>query len=133
MLQVQPELLVSGGSVVRRRLAPGAPARVVSVDPLALARRYAEDGADGLILHDLDGAEAGAPAALELAGRLAAEIGVELAYRGGLQSAADIDRVREAGVARVVLDRVAFGDVAVLRWAVNRLGSRLLVALDADG
>ena len=36
-------------------------------------------------------------------------------------------------MSRFVLDRVAFGDAAVLRWAVDRLGSRLLVALDADG
>jgi phosphoribosylformimino-5-aminoimidazole carboxamide ribonucleotide (ProFAR) isomerase len=133
MLEILPELPVSGGNVVRRRLAPGAPTRVVSVDPLAVARGYAEEGSDAVLLTDLDGLEAGAPAALALATLLSAEAGLEVTYRGGLQSAADIDRAGEAGVSRFVLDRVAFGDAAVLRWAVDRLGSRLLVALDADG
>jgi phosphoribosylformimino-5-aminoimidazole carboxamide ribotide isomerase len=133
MLEILPELPVSGGNVVRRRLAPGAPMRIVSQDPLSLAKEYAEDGAGSLLLTDVDGIEAGTPAALDLASRLAAEAGVEVTYRGGLSSAADIDRAGEAAVSRFVLDRVAFGDAAVLRWAVDRLGSRLLVALDADG
>src|SRR4051794_16480815 len=133
MLEILPELPVSGGNVVRRRLAPGAPMRIVSEEPLSLAKRYAEDGAGGLLLTDVDGIDAGTPAALDLASRLTVEAGLEVTYRGGLSSAADIDRAGEAGVSRFVLDRVAFGDAAVLRWAVDRLGSRLLVALDADG
>ena len=133
MLEILPELPVSGGNVVRRRLAPGAPTRVVSVDPLSVAKQYAADGADGLLVTDLDGMESGTPATLELAARVSRETGLAVTYRGGLSTAADIDRAGAAGVSRFVLDRVAFGDAAVLRWAVDRLGSRLLVALDADG
>src|SRR5262249_50870255 len=73
------------------------------------------------------------PRALELARRLVSETGLPLTYRGGLRSAADIDAAGEAGVTQVVLDSIAFGDAAVLRWAVDRLGGRLLVAVDADG
>src|SRR5262245_54448292 len=112
MLEVHAELVVSEGRVVRRRLAPDAPARVVSDDPAGLARTYADGGASGLLLTDLDGAAADAPRALELARRLSAETGLPLAYRGGLRSAADIDAAGEAGVTQVVLDSVAFGDAA---------------------
>jgi phosphoribosylformimino-5-aminoimidazole carboxamide ribotide isomerase len=132
-LAVQVELVLASGRLVHRRLAPSAPGRVVSDDPVAYAERLAASGAGAFLVTDLDGIAAESPAQLDVASRVAAATRARVAYRGGVMTAADVARVRGDGFDTVVVDRAAFGDPAVLRWAVDELGDRLAVALDADG
>jgi phosphoribosylformimino-5-aminoimidazole carboxamide ribotide isomerase len=127
------ELLVEGGTVVRRRVAPGDPARLVAADPVELARDLAGDGLGAFLVHDADGARAGEPRALEAAAAIAALGGVEVWYRGGLQTPEAVDAARAAGVSLCVLDAGSLADAAYLRYALDNLGDRAAVALEADG
>jgi phosphoribosylformimino-5-aminoimidazole carboxamide ribotide isomerase len=132
-LTVRVELLIAEGRVVRRRLAPGSPRAVVSDDPAGFAARLAAQGAPALSVTDLDAVRAGAPFHLGLAAEIARAAGVEVGYRGGLVTPSDVERALDAGLGPLVLDTAAFGDPAVLRFAVDLLGPRLAVALDAEG
>lgn len=100
-------------------------------DPVALAARWARDGAERVHLVDLDGARAGAvrPA---LVARVAAAVAPALLQAsGGIRGLDDARALLAAGADRVIVGTAAWPDPAP--W-VEALGERLLVALDVrDG
>lgn len=101
-------------------------------DPLALARRFAREGADELHLVDLDAAEHGEPRNRTILERIAAEAGVPCRLAGGL---ADLDRARaalEVGFAGVLFSSAVFGDDALLR-RIAALGERAIVEIESRG
>jgi phosphoribosylformimino-5-aminoimidazole carboxamide ribotide isomerase len=127
------ELLIEGGGVVRRRLAPGAPERIVAGDPVAYARELAGAGIGTLALCDLDGWVAGTPRALDLARQIIDATGVELWYRGGLTTPGAVESARASGASLLVLDLLVLRDAAFLRFALDSYGTHVAVALDAHG
>ena len=83
-----------------------------AIEPAALARRYHALGARWLHVVDLDGAKDGVTANAPIIEGLARHLSIRLQVGGGVRSAAVIDRLLSAGVARVVI-----GSAAVLRPA----------------
>jgi phosphoribosylformimino-5-aminoimidazole carboxamide ribotide isomerase len=127
------ELLVEAGNVVRRGVPPGGPARLVAPDPVEHARDLARDGLRTFLVHDVDGGRAGEPRALVAAAAISAIDGVEVWYRGGLQTPEAVESAQEAGVSLCVLDAGSIADAAFLRYALDTLGGQAAVALEADG
>ncbi len=124
--------LMAEGAV---RLRQGDPGRRIAVgdDPVALARRWAAEGARWLHLVDLDGALTGAPRHLDLVGRICRAVSIPVQVGGGLRTLADLRSAFAAGAARAILGTAAIeGDL--LPAALAEFGDRLAVALDArDG
>ena len=127
-IEVIPAVDVLGEGAVR--LHQGAYDAVVerAGDPVALARAFADAGAQRVHLVDLDGARAG-KVRPELVRDVAAVV-PRLQASGGIRSLEDAHALLEAGAERVVVGTAAFPDPAP--WAV--LGEQLVVALDTrDG
>ncbi len=124
--------LMAEGAV---RLRQGNPRRRTAVggDPVALARRWAAEGARWLHVVDLDGAMSGAPRHLDLVGRICRAVSIPVQVGGGLRTVPDLRVVFAAGAARAILGTAAItGDL--LPAALAEFGDRLAVALDArDG
>jgi phosphoribosylformimino-5-aminoimidazole carboxamide ribotide isomerase len=100
-------------------------------DPLEAARRWVDAGARELHIVDLDGARSGAPVNLDHIRRIGAEVDVPLQVGGGLRT---IEAVREAvaaGATWVVIGTAAYTDVDFLDHAVDELGDRVVVSIDA--
>jgi phosphoribosylformimino-5-aminoimidazole carboxamide ribotide isomerase len=117
------------------RLRQGDPSRVAFVgdDPVAVARRWVDEGAAWLHVVDLDGALSGSPRHLALVERICRAVPVPVQAGGGLRTVADLRAAYEAGAARAVLGTAAL-DAGVLREALERYGDRIAAALDArDG
>jgi phosphoribosylformimino-5-aminoimidazole carboxamide ribotide isomerase len=116
------------------RLLHGRRERVVAEggDPVALARRFASDGARLLHLVDLDGAFTGIPSP-GLVERIASSVEIPVQVGGGYRLRAAIDDALSAGAARVMVGTAALAP-AFLDTEPARLGERLVVAIDArDG
>jgi phosphoribosylformimino-5-aminoimidazole carboxamide ribotide isomerase len=77
------------------------------VEPLDLARRYRDLGADWLHIVDLDGAKDGVGGNVSIIEGLAGLPGLKLQVGGGLRDAASIRRMIDAGVSRVVIGSAA--------------------------
>ena len=101
-------------------------------DPLALARRYAADGAARLHLVDLDGAFSGGPS-LELVERIAGATRLPLQVGGGYRTLDAIAGALERGADRVMIGTAAL-QPGIIEAAADRFGERVVVAIDArDG
>lgn len=96
-------------------------------DPLAVACRWRDEGAEMVHVVDLDGARAGEPQQLELVHAIAGVLPVEVG--GGLRTSADVARAVETGAQRVVVGTAAL-DMDLITDMVVELGEWLVVALD---
>jgi phosphoribosylformimino-5-aminoimidazole carboxamide ribotide isomerase len=127
---ILPAIDLRAGQVVR--LAQGDYARqtTYATDPLALAAGHAAAGARWLHVVDLDGAKAGGLANLPVIEALA-RTGMRVQAGGGVRGVADVHRLLDAGVERVVLGSVAIRDPdRVAGWLQRHGGERFTIALD---
>jgi phosphoribosylformimino-5-aminoimidazole carboxamide ribotide isomerase len=102
-------------------------------DPVAVARRFADQGARWLHVVDLDGARLGTPRQVTLVGEILDGVGdhvaVELA--GGLRSEGAVAAALGLGVRRVVLGTAVLRDADLAATLIARHGAdRIVVALD---
>lgn len=127
---VIPAIDLRNGRVVRLHQGDYAKQTQYDIEPVALARSYAEVGARWLHVVDLDGARGGHPAHLDLIVELS-RTGMRIQAGGGVRTEEDIGRLREAGVERVVIGSLAVLDPArVIEWLQSFGGESLTVALD---
>ena len=129
-MEIIPAIDLRGARVVR--LAQGDYSRetVYEVDPLQLAAAYAHAGARWLHVVDLDGARSGSFDNLQTITAIAAGP-LRVQAGGGVRSGDDIDRLFDAGVARVVIGSVAVAEPdKVEKWISFYGRDRLCIALD---
>ena len=98
--------------------------------PERIAEALVTSGARLLHLVDFDGARAGAPAALEAVGAIAARVAVPLQLAGGVDSADAIRLAFAAGATRVVLTTAIADEPEELRACLAVAGDWLAVGLD---
>jgi phosphoribosylformimino-5-aminoimidazole carboxamide ribotide isomerase len=131
---VIPAVDLRGGRCVRLREGRAEDETVFSDDPVAMAERWVEAGAERLHVVDLDGAFAGAPRQTALITRIVrAAHPVPVEAGGGLRDVSALEAVLEAGAAWAVVGTRAAADAAFLAEAGRRFPGRLVVAADARG
>lgn len=125
-----PAIDLRDGNVVRLRQGDYSQQTSYQVDPLRLALDYAAAGAQWLHVVDLDGARGGTLANFRLIEALAGTA-LQVQAGGGVRGEDDLQRLFDAGVARVVLGSVAIREPGrVIAW-LDRYGpERLVIALD---
>jgi phosphoribosylformimino-5-aminoimidazole carboxamide ribotide isomerase len=134
VITLYPAIDLQGGRAVRLVRGDFAQETVFNEDPIAQARLFAEQGATALHVVDLDGAREGRPVQPGLVAAIAAAFPGTVHLGGGLRSKAAIETALATGVDRAVVGTVVLVDEELLRWAIGRLGDRVVVALDArDG
>jgi len=127
---VIPAIDLRGGSVVRLKQGDYAQQTTYASDPRGVAARYAQAGATWLHLVDLDGARSGNLDNLAVIAAIAAD-GMAIQAGGGVREEADLQRLFDAGVRRVVLGSVAIRDPErVAGWLATYGAERLTLALD---
>lgn len=126
-----PAMDLMGGRVVRLSQGRFEEATTYPADPAEALAAFAAAGAEWAHVVDLDGAKAGAPVQHELIAGLAATAPLRLQVAGGFRTAAQIGRMFEAGVARVVIGSLAVKDPELVRSFLARFGAeRITLSLD---
>ena len=126
-----PAIDVRHGRIVRLAQGDYAQETHYGDDPLALARSYAGQGARWLHLVDLDAARAGGFTLSQLVRRIADGTGLQVQTGGGVRSRDDVQRILDAGAARVVIGSLAVREAdAVCDWIAELGAERITVALD---
>ncbi|MGE4071956.1 MAG: 1-(5-phosphoribosyl)-5-[(5-phosphoribosylamino)methylideneamino]imidazole-4-carboxamide isomerase [Lysobacterales bacterium] len=131
-MKIYPAIDLRGGRVVRLQKGDYDREQRYELDPLALARSYAEAGAEWLHVVDLDGARSGDSANLAAIESIANQVPIQVQAGGGVRSEADFIRFVDAGVSRVVVGSFAVRDPQAARALMLRYGAdSLTLALDA--
>lgn len=102
-------------------------------DAVALAQRFAAEGAPWLHVVDLDGARRGGWRNLEVIARIAAAVQVRVQAGGGIRQIGDGEQALAVGVARVIVGTAAIESPAGFGQWASHFGDRLAVSLDVRG
>lgn len=136
-MDIYPAIDLKDGKCVRLTQGDFATAKIYRADPVAQAREFATAGARWLHMVDLDGARDGAMRHTDIIESIVRDAGLQVQTGGGIRDAATVDRLLQAGVARVVVGSLAVQDKPTVRGWLKSFGShRIVLALDvkyADG
>lgn len=128
---VYPAIDVRGGAVVRLHKGDYDQETRYTDNPLAVAENYARGGSAWLHLVDLDAARAGGYTLHDTLRAIVDATGLQVQTGGGVRSEEDVDRLLEAGAARVVVGSLAVREPHTVRSWIERFGpERITVALD---
>lgn len=112
--EIIPAIDIRGGKCVRLIQGDYAQETVYGDDPLAMAHKWASEGATRIHIVDLDGARDGQSGNLEIISKIASEIKVPIQVGGGIRTHDALDALLDAGVQRCILGTKAAQDT---RWA----------------
>ncbi|MBP7864514.1 MAG: imidazole glycerol phosphate synthase subunit HisF [Acidobacteria bacterium] len=134
-VRVIPCLDVTGGRVVKGVKFEGL--RDVG-DPVALAERYAAEGADEIVFLDVSAGMEGRRTALEVVERTARRVFVPLTAGGGVRRVEDARDLLRAGCDKVAVNSAAVRDPSLIDRLAAAFGSQCVVAAvdarrDGDG
>jgi phosphoribosylformimino-5-aminoimidazole carboxamide ribotide isomerase len=131
---VLPAIDIKDGHCVRLYQGDYGKVTTYDTDPVQVALRWQEAGANWLHIVDLDGAAQGMPVNAELIARIRAATKMHIEVGGGMRSLEHIQHILELGIDRVILGTVAITDRALLSQALAAWGERIVVGIDArDG
>ncbi|HEY3633767.1 MAG TPA: imidazole glycerol phosphate synthase subunit HisF [Caldimonas sp.] len=101
-------------------------------DPVEIAARYNEQGADELTFLDITATSDERDLILTIVEAVASQVFIPLTVGGGVRSVADVRRLLNAGADKVSFNSAAVADPAVIREAAAKYGSQcIVVAIDA--
>jgi phosphoribosylformimino-5-aminoimidazole carboxamide ribotide isomerase len=127
-----PAIDIKGGKCVRLRQGHMDDVTVFDDDPVAVARRWVEQGATRVHVVDLDGAVAGRPVNAKVIAAITAAVqGVDVQVGGGIRDEDTIDAYLDAGVRYVILGTQAVNMPHFVRDACTEYPGHIIVGLDA--
>lgn len=101
-------------------------------DPVEVARRYNEQGADELTFLDITASHEGRDTTLHTVERMAGQVFIPLTVGGGVREMHDIRNLLNAGADKVAINSAAISNPEFVAEAAQRFGSQcIVVAIDA--
>ena len=100
-------------------------------DPIELAKRYVQDGADELVFLDITATIEKRKTLSELVSRIAKEINIPFTVGGGINSLEDAQAVIKSGADKVSINSSAVKNPKLITKITNEFGSQcVVVAMD---
>ena len=101
-------------------------------DPVELAKKYRETGADELVFLDISATEERRATLIELVRKVAAAINIPFTVGGGISSVADVDVLLRNGADKVSINSSAVKNPNLINEIAAKYGSQcVVVAIDA--
>jgi len=101
-------------------------------DPVEVARRYNEEGADEITFLDITASHEDRETTVKTVERMASEVFIPLTVGGGIREIADIRRMLNAGADKVSINTAAIFKPEFVREAAEKFGSQcIVIAIDA--
>lgn len=100
-------------------------------DPVEIARRYDQQGADELVFLDITASHENRGTLVEVVEQVAGEVFIPLTVGGGVRTLSDVRRLLSAGADKVSINTAAIDNPDFVAEAAYRYGSQcIVVALD---
>ncbi|MBW1916545.1 MAG: 1-(5-phosphoribosyl)-5-[(5-phosphoribosylamino)methylideneamino]imidazole-4-carboxamide isomerase [Deltaproteobacteria bacterium] len=126
-----PAVDLKGGKCVRLRQGVRDQETVYSDDPVAMGRRWEDEGAGWLHVVDLDGAFSQRPVNQAVIRRLRQSLHIPIQLGGGLRTMESLAVYLDLGIDRVILGTAVLKDPELVAQACARYPGQIAIALDA--
>ena len=101
-------------------------------DPVALAKQYADVGADELVFLDISATLEGRKTMLEMVLKVAAQVNIPFTVGGGISTVEDVDNLLQSGADKVSINSSAIKRPELINELSQKFGSQcVVVAIDA--
>src|SRR5690349_14910461 len=101
-------------------------------DPVEIARRYDEQGADEITFLDITATSDGRDLILHIIEDVASQVFIPLTVGGGVRSVEDVRRLLNAGADKISINSAAIANPQFVADAANKYGSQcIVIAIDA--
>jgi cyclase len=101
-------------------------------DPVEIARRYDEQGADEITFLDISASSDARDIIIHVVEQVAGQVFIPLTVGGGVRTVEDVRRLLKAGADKVSINTAAVNDPQLVREASDKVGSQcIVVAIDA--
>ena len=101
-------------------------------DPVELAKKYTETGADELVFLDISATEERRATLIDLVRKVAAAINIPFTVGGGISSVADVDVLLRNGADKISINSSAVKNPNLINEIASKYGSQcVVVAIDA--
>ncbi len=127
-----PAIDIKDGKVVR--LLQGQFDKVTEYDhdPVAMAQKWQDEGAQWLHVVDLDGAKDGKILNLPIILKIAQTVSIPIEMGGGIRTIDDIKQLIDGGISRVILGTRAIQNREFLKEALAKWGDKIAVSIDCS-
>lgn len=131
---VIPAIDLKDGNCVRLLQGDFKRATVYSRDPVEIAVKWKEEGAERLHVVDLDGSRAGRPVNGGVIARIVRETGLPVELGGGIRNMEILEACLDTGVRWAILGTAAWKNPGFVFEACRRFPGSIMVGIDAkDG
>ncbi len=101
-------------------------------DPIELAKKYSDDGADELVFLDITATNEGRKTTVQMVERVAKQVFIPFTVGGGIASIEDMRRLLSAGADKIAINSAAVKNPQLIKEASAYFGSQcVVVAIDA--
>lgn len=101
-------------------------------DPVALGKRYCDEGADELVFLDITASHEGRGTFIDMVRRVAENVSIPFTVGGGISSVHDVGRLLEAGADKVSVNSAALRRPGLIDEIAHHFGNQVCVlAIDA--
>lgn len=129
-MNIFPAIDLYEGAAVRLFKGDYNQMTVYDKNPLNIAKRFEECGAEFLHMVDLEGAKTGLTPNLETIENIVKNTSLFVELGGGIRSMETIDKYLAIGVSRVILGTAAITDETLLDEAIAKYGEKIAVGVD---
>ena len=96
-------------------------------DPVALGRKYSEDGADELVYLDITASHEGRKTFVDLVRRVAENVSIPFTVGGGINHVADVETLLDAGADKISINSAALRNPDLIDDIASRFGRQVCV------
>ena len=129
-MNIFPAIDLYEGAAVRLFKGDYNQMTVYDKNPLNIAKKFEECGAEYLHMVDLEGAKTGLTPNLETIENIVKNTSLFVELGGGIRSMETVDKYLAIGVSRVILGTAAITDEAFLDEAIAKYGEKIAVGVD---
>ncbi|MBO5421073.1 MAG: 1-(5-phosphoribosyl)-5-[(5-phosphoribosylamino)methylideneamino]imidazole-4-carboxamide isomerase [Clostridia bacterium] len=129
-MNIFPAIDLYEGSAVRLFKGDYNQMTVYDKNPLNIAKKFEDCGAEFLHMVDLEGAKTGLTPNLETIENIVKNTSLFVELGGGIRSMETVDKYLSIGVSRVILGTAAITDEAFLDEAIAKHGEKIAVGVD---
>lgn len=134
MFTLYPAIDLRGGRCVRLIQGDYGRETIYGSDPVEMAKRWRDEGAEWLHVVDLDAARSGEPVNMPSIEAIVKAVDIPVQVGGGIRDRKRVEALLELGVSRLILGSAAVENPEFVHWAVDAWGEKIAVSIDSrDG